>query len=65
MVMHDGNGPDLIQKIRAEKPKIPVLYMSGYDAEELSAYAIDPEQPMLRKPFNPEDVIAAVIKLLT
>ena len=65
VVLRDGNGVDFVAEIRRHRPDLPVLYMSGYEPAELQAYTNEPLEPMLTKPFSPQDVLAAVAPLLT
>jgi two-component system cell cycle sensor histidine kinase/response regulator CckA len=66
MVMPGGlSGRDLAERVRAENPKLPVIYSSGYSAE-----LADPEPDQmegvafLTKPYEPASLTAAVRRLL-
>ena len=51
----DTRGEDLIEKIRAIRPKIPIIVTTGYDTNELRRkLAYDPLGRILTKPFQPE-----------
>ena len=55
-----GNGHDVAEAFRAQRPEIPVIYASGQ--------AIDPSRRVARslafgKPCRPDDVVAACHKL--
>jgi DNA-binding NtrC family response regulator len=51
-------GDQLAERVRAERPTLPVLLMSGY------ADAVDAHQlPLLRKPFTREQLAAAVLRV--
>ncbi len=52
VTMPQMKGPELAQRLRAERPSIRVLFMSGYNDERLSGGGI--EAPVcLQKPFAP------------
>ena len=56
------SGRDLIGWLRAEHPTMPVLVVSGYtDGSDVRALA---DVPMLRKPFTPRALLAAVQDVL-
>jgi DNA-binding NtrC family response regulator len=51
-------GDQLAERVRAQRPTLPVLLMSGY------ADAVDTQQlPLLRKPFSREQLAAAVLRV--
>ncbi len=60
VVMPHISGPDLVKRIKAEHPKIPCVFMSGYDAAQIAAKGIDSGCDYLRKPFTPEDLVKKV-----
>jgi len=52
VTMPEMKGPELAQRLRAERPATRVLFMSGYNDEQLSDGG--PEAPVcLQKPFSP------------
>jgi CheY-like chemotaxis protein len=62
VIMPGMNGSELARKVRASKPGLKVIYMSGYtDDVLLKADAIGPGMSFLRKPLK-LDVLAAVIR---
>lgn len=57
--MHGMNGADVTAAVRAFRPDLPVLMITGYaDTEAMAEQA--PGIPMLRKPFEPEALLDAV-----
>ena len=53
VTMPGMKGPELAQRLRAERPQTRVVFMSGYNDEELSDGG--PESPVcLQKPFSPQ-----------
>jgi CheY-like chemotaxis protein len=64
VVMPGMTGPELAAEVRARRPRLRVLMVSGYSegAIELD----DPERDdFLEKPFSPDDLVAHVESLLT
>ncbi|MEC7239854.1 MAG: response regulator [Myxococcota bacterium] len=55
-VLPGRSGLELIADMRAASPKVPVLLMSGYPAEFMGGQ-IQPDIPMLGKPFSPGTLI--------
>ncbi|HSS49167.1 MAG TPA: ATP-binding protein [Thermoanaerobaculia bacterium] len=53
VTMPEMKGPELAQRLRAERPQTRVVFMSGYNDEELSDGG--PASPVcLQKPFSPQ-----------
>jgi two-component system cell cycle sensor histidine kinase/response regulator CckA len=65
VVMPEMSGPELAVKLRAKRPELPVLYMSGYTDDVLSAHELSQDATaFLRKPFANAELIAAARTLL-
>ena len=65
VVMPEMSGPELAVKLRAKCPELPVLYMSGYTDDVLSAHELSREATaFLRKPFGNAELITAARTLL-
>jgi CheY-like chemotaxis protein len=65
VVMPGLNGPRLAERLRAERPELPVLYISGYPGDELVAQGmLDVDRPFLQKPFSPAVLARKVRELL-
>src|SRR4051812_9426482 len=54
VVMPGLNGPQLYQRLKSMRPEIKVLFMSGYDREQLREFAA---APFLPKPFLPRALV--------
>jgi CheY-like chemotaxis protein len=63
VVMPRLNGFDLIGKIRAVCPDVPILIISAY-ASQYSEKIPDKKAKFLKKPIDPPEFIAAVQRLL-
>ena len=60
-----ANGVDLAQKVRFKRPEARVLFISGHSDPELDRMGVfKPPWPLLRKPFNPDTLVAAVQQVL-
>ena len=58
-LMPGMNGTDLIREIRARRPGLPALLVSGYAEAE----GIAPDLPRLTKPFRQVDLAASIAAL--
>jgi two-component system, cell cycle sensor histidine kinase and response regulator CckA len=64
VVMPEMSGYDLSTRVRLAQPKARTLFMSGYAHKALGEAAELPQGELLRKPFSPEDLTAAVRAVL-
>jgi len=65
VVMPEMSGPELAVKLRVKRPGLPVLYMSGYTDDVLSAHEVSQNATaFLRKPFGNAELITAARTLL-
>ncbi len=62
MVMPDMGGRELAVHLRRGNPRLPLLFMSGYD-EDLLADSFD-DSGFLAKPFTPAALTAGVVRAL-
>jgi two-component system, cell cycle sensor histidine kinase and response regulator CckA len=61
LTMPNIGGAELARRLKERFPALPIVFMSGYSAEQLRLEgAIDPEVELLQKPFSPSTVIAVV-----
>jgi PAS domain S-box-containing protein len=57
VVLPGLNGSELAERLRALRPGLPVLFMSGYAPEEIIASgALPMGEHLLRKPFMPDEL---------
>ncbi|ONF95090.1 Blue-light-activated protein [Sphingomonas jeddahensis] len=59
-LMPGMNGTDLARKVRARRPGVPALIVSGYAEEE----GIDPDLPRLAKPFRKDELGASLLRIV-
>lgn len=65
LMMPGINGVEAVARIRASRPELPALYISGYSAEVLRRNNAAPAQaPLLQKPFTVEELARAVRQAL-
>jgi len=65
VVMPHMSGRELARRLGAQRPAIPVLYMSGYTDDALERHDLaGPGQAFLAKPFTPDALGALVRRLL-
>ena len=63
VVMPTLDGRTLAQQLRADHPKLAVLFMSGYPGDALTTDAFGTD-PLLTKPFTPDQLVSAVRRAL-
>ena len=59
VVMPGMSGPRVAEKLRAARPALPVLFMSGF-SQDLPEPLAPPAGSLLQKPFTPEQLVARV-----
>jgi two-component system, cell cycle sensor histidine kinase and response regulator CckA len=66
VVMPEMSGKELIERLHALQPELPVLFMSGYDRSTLASrrQSVAAEH-FLQKPFDSEDLAAAVVRVMS
>lgn len=64
IVMPGMNGGELSYQIRRLRPKIRVLFMSGYAADALAERGVVEEITILQKPFPTEELVRRVREML-
>jgi PAS domain S-box-containing protein len=64
MVMPGMSGRELVRLLRATRPTLPVIYMTGYSEELLRGDARDLGEIVIEKPFTRGPLLAAVAKVL-
>jgi len=65
VVMPEMSGPDVVRQITALRPKIRVLYMSGYTDEAIVHHGIlESSVAFLQKPFLPDELARRVREVL-
>jgi CheY-like chemotaxis protein len=62
VVMPGMSGPDLVEQLRAHRPNLRVVFMSGYDQGSLRARGADTHY--LQKPFKPRALLAKIAEVL-
>jgi PAS domain S-box-containing protein len=66
VIMPGMLGTELVEKIRSLRPKLPVIYMSGYSHEVLAPQALtqNGDSAFIEKPFSAQALRATVCELL-
>jgi CheY-like chemotaxis protein len=65
VVMPRLNGRELGERLAAERPELPVLFMSGYTDDDIVRRGmLYPDSPFLQKPFMPADLSRKVREVL-
>jgi len=64
VLMPGMTGADLMDKLRAQRPALTVLFMSGYDRELVGHRERLPGVAFLPKPFTPQTLTNSVRQML-
>ncbi len=65
MVMTDITGIELARKLRAQRPSLRVLLVSGHESEWFDEVGPEPNMDFLQKPFRPDALLCKVRELLS
>jgi len=66
IMMPGKTGHEVVQEARKKNPDIRALLISGYDASSLDkTRVVDPEIPIITKPFEPEYLLQKISETLT
>jgi CheY-like chemotaxis protein len=66
LLMRRIGGAELARRLKERWPELPVIFMSGYSAEELYRQgAISPAGELIQKPFSPGALVAIVTAALS
>jgi CheY-like chemotaxis protein len=58
--MPEMNGHELAARVRAARPGVRVLFVSGFAPEDVLPAEVGANEAFLPKPFDPEELIHAV-----
>ncbi|HEV8632270.1 MAG TPA: response regulator, partial [Thermoanaerobaculia bacterium] len=65
IVMPGLSGPELAARVRALRPEVRIIYMSGYSDEAVAQHgALTEAAAFLQKPFSPANLIETVRRVL-
>ena len=65
VILSGANGRDVAEVVRAMRPDLKVLFMSGYTGDSIAGRRmLDPGSILLEKPFTPESVMQKVREVL-
>jgi PAS domain S-box-containing protein len=66
LTMAGIGGAELARRVKVRWPELPILFMSGYSAEELKREgAIGAESQLIEKPFTPDGLVSTVRGVLS
>ena len=65
VVMPRMTGTELVARMQAYRPEVPIILMSGYSADDLRTRGLEQAPvPLLTKPFTHDELVATVTRLL-
>lgn len=62
LIMPEMNGVELLRALRAQRPDLPCLFMTGYAKEDIEEPLGDAH--LIQKPFTPVDLLARIEQVL-
>jgi DNA-binding response OmpR family regulator len=62
--MPGGSGAELVERLRADRPDLRVLYMSGLPKHHPTVLELGPKAAVLEKPFTGPELLSAVNAVL-
>ena len=65
VIMPGMNGPALAKQVRALRPEMKILYMTGYSGEFVRSDMLIPGVSFIQKPFTPADLRRKIRKMLS
>jgi DNA-binding NtrC family response regulator len=66
MKMSDGNGLDVLQRIKAKRPDLRVVIVTGYASVDTAVEAIQKgASDYMPKPFTPEELYNVTSRVLS
>jgi PAS domain S-box-containing protein len=64
VILPGADGVDLSHRLRQRRPKVRVLYVSGYAGKHLAQHGVDGASRLLAKPFSTHELLATVRQAL-
>ena len=65
VIMPGLSGPRLVEKLRASRINLPVIYISGYASDRVAKETLEQEHTeFMQKPFDLRELIATIDRLL-
>jgi two-component system cell cycle sensor histidine kinase/response regulator CckA len=65
LIMPHMNGRELVERLRADRPRLKVLYITGYNDRDVAMAAEgEPHVDLLRKPFTGREFVRRVREML-
>ena len=64
VVMPGMSGREMADRLRSTRPRLPVLFLSGYTGDEVMLGGDASNQSFLQKPYSPDSLAAALDELL-
>ena len=64
VIMPGMSGPELVAKLRSRRPRMAILFMSGYDNELVDKKSLENSASFLPKPFSPRTLLNRIAALL-
>jgi signal transduction histidine kinase/CheY-like chemotaxis protein len=64
VIMPNLSGPEMVKRLRAARPELAVLFMSGYDNALIDRAGLERSASFLPKPFSPRALLAKVSEVI-
>ncbi|CAN5796213.1 N/A [soil metagenome] len=65
VVLPGMTGPEVVETVKRKNPETGAIYVSAFDRQAVRSHGVDPDtMPFLAKPYEPDELLKAVERLL-
>jgi len=64
IVMRGMSGVELANRLKEDRPEMPVLFTSGYTQQQIGRFKLPAGAEYIEKPWSTEDILAVALRLI-